>query len=117
VRDHDIEGVIRTSAERRRVGQWIDDLELLDDRARPSVGDDQWKGIRMLRPDMDEVNVETVDLGHELRIAVELRFDFPPIVPIRPIVGELLNRRQLNALRVVVYGLTLRPSVGQNSLA
>ena len=78
---------------------------------------DQRQGIGMLRADVEEMNVQPVDLGHELRIAVELRFDFPPIVPIRPIFGELLNRRQLNALRVVVYGLTLRPSVGQNSLA
>ena len=38
--DDHVEGVLRGRAVRRRVGERADDLELLDDRARPAVRDD-----------------------------------------------------------------------------
>jgi hypothetical protein len=51
----------------RRIGQWIDDLQLLDDRARPSVTDEQRQRILMLGANVDEMDVEPVDLGDEVR--------------------------------------------------
>ena len=45
---------------RRRIGQWIDDLQLLDDRARPSVRDDERQGIFMLGANVDEMNVQAI---------------------------------------------------------
>jgi hypothetical protein len=51
----------------RRVRQGVDELQLLDDRARPSVVDDERQRVFMLRTDVQEVDVEPVDLGHELR--------------------------------------------------
>jgi hypothetical protein len=40
---------------------------------------------------MDEVNVESVDLGQELRQGVEFRFDLAPVIFARPIAGERLS--------------------------
>ena len=54
-------------AVRRGFGQSIDDLQLLDDRARPSVIDDERQRVFMLRTNVKEVNVQPVDLGDELR--------------------------------------------------
>jgi hypothetical protein len=45
----------------------IDDLQLLDDRAGPSVIDDERQRVFMSRTNVNEVNVEPVDLGNELR--------------------------------------------------
>ena len=45
------------------VGQQIDDLQLLDDRAGPAVRDDQRQRVLVLRADVDEVDVQSVDLG------------------------------------------------------
>ena len=54
-------------AMRRRIGQRIDDLHLLDDRAGPAVRDDHRQRIFMLRAHVNEMNVEPVDLGDEVR--------------------------------------------------
>jgi hypothetical protein len=47
----------------RGIGQPIDDLQLLDDRARPSVIDDERQRVLVLGANVDEVDVEPVDLG------------------------------------------------------
>jgi hypothetical protein len=47
--------------------QPIDDLQLLDDRPGPSVQDDERQRVFVFRTDVNEVNVEPVDLGDELR--------------------------------------------------
>ncbi len=51
----------------RRIGQRRDDFQLLDDGARPAMGDNQRQCVRVTRADMDEVNVHAVDGGDELR--------------------------------------------------
>ena len=53
-------------AMRGGIGQRIDDLQLLDDRAGPSVRDDERQRIVMLRTDVNEMNVQPIDLGDEL---------------------------------------------------
>ena len=50
-------------AMRGGVGQQIDDLQLLDDRAGPAVRDDQRQRVLVLGADVDEVDVQSVDLG------------------------------------------------------
>ena len=77
----------------RGIGKWIDDLQLLDDRAGPPVRDDERQRMLMLRANVDEVNVEPIDLGHEFRQGVQSRLDLAPVVLRRPIVGERLSRR------------------------
>ena len=58
---------------------------------------------------MNEVNVESVNLGDEVGQGVEPRFHLAPIVLRRPIARELLHRVELHALRVVRYLFPLRP--------
>ena len=51
--------------------------------------------------DVDEVDVLAVDLGRELRQRVQPRLDSAPVVVGRPVPRELLDRRQLDALRAI----------------
>jgi len=66
-------------AVRGGIRQRLDDLQLLDDRAGPPVGDDQRQRILVPGADVDEVDVEPVDLGDELRQGVELRLAGAPV--------------------------------------
>ena len=93
----------------RGIGQRIDDLQLLDDRAGPSVRDDERQRILMLRTNVNEVNVQPIDLGDELRQRVQLRLDLAPVVFGRPIAREFLNRRELHALRCIRDRFPFRP--------
>jgi hypothetical protein len=54
-------------AVRRWIGQSVDELQLLDDRARPAVVDDERQRVLMLGANVNEVDVQPVDLGDELR--------------------------------------------------
>ena len=55
-------------------------LQLLDDRAGPPVRDDERQRIFMFRANVNEMNVEPIDLGHELRQGVQFRLALAPIV-------------------------------------
>src|SRR5262252_3020255 len=94
---------------RRWISQQIDDLQLLHDRAGPPVRDNYRQPIRLFRPDVDEVNVETVDGGGELRVRIQLRFGLSPAVVRRPVARHLLHGSERHALRVVRNRLALRP--------
>ena len=74
---------------RRRIGQRIDDLQLLDDRAGPPVRDDDRQRVRMFRTNVDEMNVQPVDRRDELRQGVQPRLDLAPVVIRLPIAREL----------------------------
>ena len=50
---------------RRGIGQRIDDLHLLDDRAGPAVRDDQRQRIFMLRTNVDKMNVQPIYFSNE----------------------------------------------------
>ena len=112
-RHHQVERVLGAPAVSRRIGQRIDDLELLDDRAGPAVRDDQRQRIFVLRADVDEVDVQPVDLGDELRQGLELRLELAPVVLGRPVARERLHRRQLHALRPIIDGLLARASASR----
>ena len=64
----------------------------------------------MFRADVNEVNVQPVDLGDELRQGVEPRLDLPPVVIGLPIAHEFLEHRQRHALGIVGDGLLLGPA-------
>ena len=96
-----MESVRCARAMRRGIGQRIDDLQLLDDRSGPSVRDDERQRIFMFRTNVNEMNVQPIDLGHELRQGVQSRLALAPIVIRRPIARELLHRRELHALRFI----------------
>ena len=57
----------------RWIRQWIDNLQLLDDRAGPSVRDDERQRIFMFRTNVNEMDVEPIDLGDESRQSVKPR--------------------------------------------
>ena len=75
----------------RGIGQRTDDLQLLDDRARPSMRDDQRQGFRMGRADVNEVDIQPINFGDELGQAVELRLDLQPLLVGLPMAHELLQ--------------------------
>ena len=108
------DGITRWKARLGRVpwvGQRLDDLQLLEDRSGPAVRDDQRQRVLVRRADVDEVDVEPVDLGDEVRQGVQLRFEAAPVVLRAPVPRELLHRRERHALRVVADGLALGPLV------
>jgi len=93
----------------RGIGKRIDDLQLLDDRAGPPVRDDHRQRILMFGANVNEMNVQSVDFGNELRQRVQSRLDLAPIVIRRPIARELLDRRQLHALGWIGNGFLIGP--------
>ena len=97
-RDHDVERVGLGAAVRRGVGERIDDLQQLDDRTGPAVRDDDRQRTLMLRLHVDEVDVQPVDLGDEMRQRLQARLAFAPIVFRPPVLDEFLHRRELARL-------------------
>jgi hypothetical protein len=107
--DHHIEGVGLAATVGGGVGEGPDELQLLDDRARPAVGDDQRQGVGMAGADVEEVDVEAVELGHELGQGVQPGFEVAPVVDRRPGAGQGLHGGQRHPLGVIVDRLTLGP--------
>jgi hypothetical protein len=66
---------------------------------------------------VNEVNVEPVDLGDEVRQGLQLRLALAPIVLCRPILREFLNRRELDALGLIGNSLPIRPPRRQHAPA
>jgi hypothetical protein len=109
-RNHDVERVRRVAAVCRWVAEWTDHVQHLDEGAGPAVRDDQRQGVLVRRLSVDEVDVEPVDLGDELRVCVQPRLEPPEVVVGGPIPRELLDRRQRHALRLIADGLLLGPA-------
>src|SRR4051812_42336493 len=97
------------------IGKRIDDLELLDDRAGPSVVDDERQCILMFRANVDEMDVQSVDPGDEIRQGFQPLLDLAPVVVIQPVVRELLHRLQSWTLRLICNSLLLGPARGRDS--
>src|SRR4051812_13096200 len=100
---------------RRRVGEQVDDLHLLDHRAGPSVAEDERQRVLVLGANVDEVDVQPVDLGDEVGHRVEPGLALAPVVLPQPIARDRLDRRQLHALRRIVDGLLLGPARGRDT--
>ena len=108
-RNHDIERIGCISAVRGGIGQRIDDLHLFGDRAGPSVRDDQRQRIFVFRTDVNEMNVQPIDLGDELRQGVQFCLDLAPVILCRPIARQRLHRRELYALGCIRDRFSFRP--------
>src|SRR5882672_1114781 len=63
------------------------------------------------------MNVQSIDLGDELRQGLQLRLDLAPVVLCRPIARESLSRRELHSLRLIGDRLPLRPPCRVDALA
>jgi hypothetical protein len=102
---------------RHRIGQRLDELHLLDDRARPAMRDDDRQGLLVLRAHVDEMDVEAVDLGDEVRHRVDARLALAPVVFRGPVARELLRGGELHALRGIGDGFLFGESCRQHALA
>src|SRR5213080_4916784 len=71
----------------------------------------------MPRPDVDEVNVETVDVRLELREGVQLRLSFSPVVVCSPVANEFPELCQLRPLRLIWNRFAVGPARSLKSLA
>ena len=98
-RQDEVERVLGASAVGGRIGERADDVEHLDHRTGPAVRDEQRQRVLVRRLDVDEMDLEPVDLGLELRQRVQPRLDLAPIVLVGPVAGEGVDRRRLDALR------------------
>jgi hypothetical protein len=56
---------------------------------------------------VDEVDIQPVDLGDEVRDGVQPRLALAPVVLGRPVASEVLHHRERHALRVILDGLPL----------
>jgi hypothetical protein len=99
------------------IGQRVDDRQQLDDRTGPSVGDDHRQRVLVLRADVDEVDVQPVDLGDEVRQGSQFRLAPAPVVFGRPVAGEFLHDRQLRALRMILDEFLVGPAGGRDACA
>ena|SRR5678815_3232981 len=105
-----MERIRGTAAMRRWIGQRFDHLVKFDHRSRPTMRDDQGPRLRMLRANMDEMDVEPVDLGGELAEPIEPRLALPPIIGLGPILADVLDPLQRRALAPIVDQFGFRPA-------
>ena len=103
-RDDQVEGVGGLAAEAAGEGQLLDRLPELVVRARPAVGDDQRPLAAGLADHMQEVEVEVLDPGGELRKAVEVGHRRAPVVGAGPVVAEALQTGAVAAIGPAVRG-------------
>src|SRR5450631_1997222 len=112
-----MEGVRGAAAMRGGVGEPIDDLHLLDERTGPSVAEDERQRLLVLGADVDEVDVQPVDLGDELRVGVQARLAPAPVVLVMPIACDRLDSRERYALRQIIDALLLGPTCSSDASA
>src|SRR4051812_47057498 len=75
---------------------------------------DQRQRVLVLGAHVDEVARDAVDLGRELRQRIEPRLNPAEVVVLRPVAGELLDRRELHALRPICDEFLAWPPRGRD---
>ena len=90
-----MERVLGPSAVGDRVGQRLDHVEELQERARVGVREQQRLRVRDLGTDVDEVDGLPVDLGQEVRVGVDPGLDRTPVerLPALDHVAQVGHRR------------------------
>jgi hypothetical protein len=96
-RGDDVEGVRRVAAVGGGVGERAEDVEELDDRAGPAVGDDERQRLGLGGAYVHEVDVLAVDDGRELRKFVEPGLMGAPVVGSCPVLRERLEVTERDA--------------------
>jgi hypothetical protein len=79
------------------------------------VVDDERQRIVMFRTNVDEMDVQPVDLGDELRKGFQLRLAPAPVVIRRPVAREFLHRRERHALGLICDRLLFGPLRGRDA--
>src|SRR5260370_29479413 len=64
--------------------------------------DDHRQRIFMLRANVNEMNIEPIDLGDEVRYGFQFCLALAPVIVCSPRALEFLHRRELHALRCIV---------------
>ena len=98
------------TAMRHRIGQRPDDFHEFDHRARPAMRHEQRACRGMWRPDVHELNVQTVDFGDELWVSIESRLAATPVVLGLPVLTDFTGISQRNTLAPIGRGFTFRPA-------
>src|SRR5271154_4010919 len=93
----------------RGIGERIDDLQLFGDRAGPSVRNNERQRTFVFRTNVNEMNVQPIDFGDELRQCVQFSLALSPIVISSPIAREGLSRLELDALRCICNRFSFGP--------
>ena len=95
--DH-VKGILRAAAMRRGIGEQGNDLRELREAGWPAMGDEKRQRLRPPPARMDEMDFVAVNIGGELRKAVQLRFLRPPVEAVAPIGGEVAHERAIGAI-------------------
>ena len=95
--DH-VEGIALAAAVAFGMGERIDDLDELRDRAGPAVGDEQRQGRRTAARFVDEVDVDAIDGRREVREPVEHLLLRPPVELLQPVGAQLLHVVEVGAV-------------------
>ena len=91
-------------------GQEVERVEELDHRPRPPVGEDERQSVSPRGAGVEEVDPQPVDGGPVLADGAEPLLARSPVVGLRPVVAQLLQIGQRDALGGV--GLRLWPPCG-----
>jgi hypothetical protein len=105
-----VEGVGRVAAVGGGVGERADDVQELDDRAGPAVGQDQGQGVGFGGADVEEVDVLPVDGGGELGELVEPGLLLGPVVAVGPVPGQLFQVAEGHPAGPADAGQLIRPA-------
>jgi hypothetical protein len=84
-RHDDVEGVGRVAAERRRVGERVDDLRPVPERPRPAVGEDQRDRVRAAAGFAHEVHRDTGHADLVVVVGVDGGLGLAPVVAVPPV--------------------------------
>src|SRR5262245_3249564 len=93
-----MEGVGGPAAVSFGLGEPRNDVEEFDDRAGPPVHHQQWEGVYVRGARLDEVDQLAVDPSAEVRKLVESRFLRAPVVRIAPVLHQITNVLDWNAV-------------------
>src|SRR5258708_8815126 len=77
-RYHYVKRIFSLSSRGSRIREWADDLQLLDDRAWPTVGNDDRQRILIFGTDVNKINIEPIYLRHQFRNPIPFTFYLSP---------------------------------------
>ncbi len=106
----DVEGVACVAAEALGLGQHRDDLQHLDERSRPAMGDQQRQRLWRCALDVDEMNLVSVDRRDEVWPGVQRGLAAAPVITVGPVVTERLQVGLVGAKIPVAIGVFVGPA-------
>ena len=95
---HHREGIARIATESCRIGQTRDDIEKLENRARPAVQQEQRHRVGADASHMQVMEIDAVEPDAELRERIQRGFLGPPVECVTPVFGELAKMADIGAV-------------------